>query len=184
VTTGGQYGIRRVAGRSLALLTLSSSLGAAVQQAVVPVGEVTALKARYPVVRFSLLSSFEVPEADLPLPRSPHAVASRAETVTLPAEVRRLDGQAVSIRGYMLPLAMEGDQVTDFLLTSSIDSCHFGTIGGMNEWIVVKMAGGQTVPFPKAVPITVFGRLSVGVERQAGLMSSLYRLAADVIAIH
>jgi hypothetical protein len=118
------------------------------------------------------------------LTRSPHSGKSSAAALDIPPEVSALDGRRVSIRGYMLPLAIEQDRVSEFILTSSIDSCHFGTVGLMNEWVLVSMAAGRHVPFPKAAPITVFGRLAVGPEMQGTLLTSVYRMTADAIAIH
>jgi hypothetical protein len=180
---------RRAAATAGIVLTLVSSVVPWTErlraQTVVPVDQVTALKARYPFVRFSLLSSFDVPDVRLgALKPSPHETRSPSKTLAIPREVARLDGQAVSIRGYMLPLAMDGDRVTDFLLTDSMDSCHFGTVGAINQWVLVTMVEGRAVPFPKAVPITTFGRLSVGLETRDGLLTSIYRLSGDMIAIH
>jgi hypothetical protein len=155
------------------------------QEAVVPGEQLNALKSQYPLVRFSLLSSFEVPETDLAgFSRSPHSAKSTTTTWLVPPEVKALDGQRASVRGYMLPLTNDGNRITEFILTASIDSCHFGTVGLMNEWILVEMAPGRSVPFPKAVPITAFGRLAVGPETDGEIVTSLYRMTADAIAIH
>jgi hypothetical protein len=131
------------------------------QEAVVSADRAAAMRPQYPYVRFSLLSDFEVPPlADDLFKLSPHAAASRKDRpLALPAPVRALNGQTVSVRGYMLPIDADGGKVTSFILTASMDSCHFGMIGQANEWIMVRMAPGRHVPFPKGVPITVFGRL-------------------------
>ncbi len=84
----------------------------------------------------------------------------------------------------MLPLDANAARVSTFLLTSSMDSCHFGMIGQANEWILVTMNAGRSVPFPKGVPITVFGRLSIHPDMRRGTLAALYTLSADAITVH
>jgi hypothetical protein len=165
---------------------LLSAAMAPSQDAVIPAERAAAMRAQYPYVRFSQLSEFEVPPlAEDVFKLSPHAAtASNDRTLALPPEVKALDGHAVSVRGYMLPIDVDGGKVTSFILTATIDSCHFGMIGQANEWIMVKMAPGRHVPFPKGAPITVFGRLSVAPQMAGGGLSQLYQLTADAIAIH
>jgi len=49
----------------------------------------------------------------------------------------------------MLPVDVTADGVRGFVLTSSIDSCHWGLIGLPNEWVLVDMADDRRVPFLK-----------------------------------
>jgi hypothetical protein len=46
------------------------------------------------------------------------------------------------------------------------------------------MAADRDVPFPKSLPITVFGRLAVRPELRNGGLAGLYALTADAIVIH
>jgi hypothetical protein len=84
----------------------------------------------------------------------------------------------------MLPIDVQAGRVTRFILTATIDSCHFGMIGQANEWVMVTMAAGRDVPFPKSQPITVFGRLAVHPEFRNGGLAGQYALTADAIVIH
>jgi hypothetical protein len=84
----------------------------------------------------------------------------------------------------MLPLETDAVGVSRFILTASVDSCHFGAVGQINEWVLVSVAGGRRVPFPKARLITVFGRLEVKPEWRGSALTSLYRMSAEMIAIH
>jgi hypothetical protein len=156
------------------------------QDAVVSNTAASELKARYPFVRFSVLAGFDVPKLDVDMfALSPHAATPLASgTLRIPPDVAALDGHAVSVRGYMLPVTLEGGGVTKFLLTATIDSCHFGMIGQANEWIMVTMAAGRHVPFPKGTPMTVFGRLAVKPQMRNGGLAGLYELTADVVTVH
>jgi hypothetical protein len=169
-----------------AALVLIAAVPIAPVGAVVSAERATAMRAQYPYVRFSLLSDFDVPPlaGDL-FQLSPHAsTPGKERTVTVPPAVKSFDGHNVSVRGYMLPIGVDGGRVTQFLLTSTIDSCHFGLIGQANEWIMVTMASGRDVPFPKSTPITVFGRLTIAPRLADGGLSSLYEMTAEAIAIH
>lgn len=167
-----------------ALIVAGPHLQGAAQDAVVPGSQVSALKDRYPYVRFSVLAGFDVPPLDIGVfDLSPHAAAAGGE-LHVPAEVQALDGRDVSVRGFMLPLDAEPDRVTRFILTATLDACHFGQIGQANEWVLVTMARGRHVPFPRFTPVTVFGRLAVHPRLRAGQLAGLYEMTADAIAIH
>lgn len=165
-------------------LVLALLLGA--QEAVVPGERASEMKREYPFVRFSLLAGFQVPELDNDVfGLSPHAAAAReGDVLSIPNEVHALNGQKVSVRGFMLPVDVEGGRVTRFILTASIDSCHFGMIGQANEWILVTMGPGRYAPFPKFTPITVLGRLDVRPEMRGDRLAGLYHMTADAIAVH
>ncbi len=100
----------------------------------------------------------------------------------VPDEVRALDGQQRSIRGFMLPLRFGSDGVSEFLLTASVDSCHFGIVPFITDWVHVEMAEG--VPFPGVDPITVFGTFHVDVETDGDDIVGIYRMEGQSVAIH
>jgi hypothetical protein len=171
----------------VALLTLLAlvSATAKAQDAVVTYEQISSLKDRYPYVRFSVLAGFDVPAlGDSVFELSPHAAAPGSGELHLPATVKALDGRQVSVRGFMLPLQTDSGRVTRFILTATLDSCHFGMIGQANEWILVAMTPGKHVPFPRLTPITVFGRLAVRPQMRAGRLAGLYEITADAIAVH
>jgi CheY-like chemotaxis protein len=119
---------------------------------------------------FSSLSGFEY-----------HPGMSKTE---LPADVRRAEGREVAITGFMLPIDVNGDGVSEFLLNASYDMCMFGmTAGAPHQWVHVQMADGRRAPFTH-VPIAVFGTLDIGEQRQNGRVMSMYRLRAEKVAVY
>jgi hypothetical protein len=146
----------------------------------------SALKRDYPYVRFELLGGFDVPElSGSAFTRSPHARLTPApKTLTVPAEVTALDGRRISVRGYMLPLEIADGGVRAFILTATIDACHFGALAQANQWMSVRVAPGRSVPPAFGTPITVFGTLAVRPEWESGTLTGLYRLTADAVAVH
>jgi hypothetical protein len=168
-----------------AALVVAAGATLIAQQAVVSSAEISGLKDRYRYVRFSLLAGFDVPAlGDGVFELSPHAAAPGDGELHIPADVQALDGRDVSVRGFMLPLDTDSGRVTRFILTATLDACHFGLIGQANEWMLVTMAPGRHVPFPRLTPITVFGRLAVRPRMRAGRLTGLYEMTADAVGIH
>lgn len=148
------------------------------QSPVVTPAEGSRLKASFPFVRFSTLASFDLPASEGVV----HVSTPPAADWALPPEVLSLHNRPVSIRGYMLPIDVAGGGVRSFILTSSIDSCHWGMLGLPNEWVLVEMAGMARVPFLKYQPVTVFGRLSVEPSFRGGRLGGLYQLRAEFMS--
>ena len=169
----------------IVLLGVCMSVPATAQPSVWSGAESSARKAEYPYTRWTLLSGFDVPELSGDLfSLSPHAAPARAEELVIPPDVRALHGTRVSVRGFMLPVEIEGPRVTRFIMTSTIDSCHWGMIGQAHEWVMVTMAPGRHVPFSKNLPLTVFGRMRVTPQMRGGGLAGLYEITADAITIH
>lgn len=154
----------------------------AAQSVVVPNDQINAVKREYPFVRFSQLTHLDAP---LP-PRHDQGSASRPAPAAslIPAGARAFHKQKVSIRGYVVPIDVDRRGISEFILSSNIDSCHFGVIGGPDEWIYVKMADDRRMPAPGTAPVTVFGVLDVGEDVKDGLVDSLYRMRVDRVALH
>jgi hypothetical protein len=128
-------------------------------------------KREYKFVRFEVLAEF-------PLRDTSDSSASK-----MPASISDLNGKRISIRGYMIPLEFGGG-VSSFILVPTLDLCHFGMVGLPNQWVLVKMKGGKKTRYSVYQPITVFGTLSAGESLDSSVMSSIYRMEADAIAIH
>jgi len=126
----------------------------------------------YQRVDFNKLSNYEY---ELPDPFDP---TPRTLLNEVPAAIKALNGKLVSIEGFMLPLDLNPEGVSQFMLNASIDMCYFGAPVRMNEWILVKMKGGKRAKFTH-LALNVKGRLEVGEEMKNGRVASLYRLEAD-----
>jgi len=126
----------------------------------------------YQRVDFNKLSNYEY---ELPDPFDP---TPRTLLNEVPAAIKALNGRLVSIEGFMLPLDLNPEGVSQFMLNASIDMCYFGAPVRMNEWILVKMKGGRRAKFTH-LALNVKGRLEVGEEMKNGRVASLYRLEAD-----
>ncbi len=101
------------------------------------------------------------------------------ETVNsqIPELVRQLDGQKVLLRGFMLPMKMEGVLTTEFLLIANSQLCCYGIVPPMNQWITVKVAGKGLKP-QQDVPLQIFGTLRVQPRIENGALAAIYHLDA------
>jgi hypothetical protein len=96
------------------------------------------------------------------------------EGAPLPPEVQALGGRNVGIFGFMLTLG-DSQRVTEFVLVESLWGCCFGAVPEVNQTILVRL-DPETPAEYSAAPMLVTGRLEVGEEREAGFVTSLYRI--------
>jgi len=105
------------------------------------------------------------------------------KSTALPPEVRSLDGQLVSLSGYMVPLELQGDQVLSFVLVRDQLMCCFGKTPAMNEFVMVSMSDRRSTPLVSDRPVTIWGRFQASEERDNGVVISLFRLEAEQVEI-
>jgi hypothetical protein len=166
------------------VLTSDAAMVAAQRQVVVPASEINALKREYTFIRFSQLTTSMMPVAP---PRHDLGNAPKPQSTAqslIPPDARAWNGRKVSIRGYVVPVDLDRSGIREFVLSASVDSCHFGVLGGPDEWIYVTMAEGTRIPGTGVSPVTVFGVLDVGEDVRSGVVDSLYRMRGERIAVH
>jgi hypothetical protein len=163
-------------------LAMSGSLAAGAQSLVVTAAEGATLAKAYPLAPFSLLSSFDVPfEADQLF----HEVVVKPSNgpLQIPPAVRALHDTKASVRGYMLPIDVDPSGVRTFVLTATLDSCHWGMVGLPNTWVWIQMAGDRRVPYVKDRPVVLFGSLDVDPRWLGTRLTGLYQMLADHMQI-
>ncbi len=79
-----------------------------------------------------------------------------------PEHIRRFDGVAARIEGWMIPGTIKQRRVLDFMLVRDNAACCFGAMPGADEWIHVEMAPGTSAEYWRYAKIAVEGRLTVG----------------------
>jgi len=96
----------------------------------------------------------------------------------VPPGVRELDGERVSVSGFMQPITLRKGKVTEFLLLRDRDTCCFGGTPQVNHWIGVNLTNAP-VAAKLGRPITVSGVLTVREIRAEGVIVGLYTMQAD-----
>lgn len=139
-------------------------------------------KGNFLPLSFAYLSSFEYEVPD------PFAMKEMTEDEIkrigdqVPPYITKLNQKLVAVKGFMVPIDVEGDKIISFILTYSRAACCFGQMPWYNEWIYVEMKDGQKAEFYNDIPITVYGDLEVGEEIEDGFVISLFRMKATEVA--
>jgi hypothetical protein len=102
-------------------------------------------------------------------------------THQIPRAIRELDGREVGVRGFMLPMKVDGGLVREFLLMRDQSMCCFGVVPKINEWVSVTMAG-RGVRAMMDQPVTVYGTLRVGEVYEQGVLAGLYQMDGTELA--
>ena len=58
------------------------------------------------------------------------------------ATASKMNGSLVRLRGFVIPLQMRGDQVTEFFLVPDFDSCKHATLPAPNQTVFVRTSKG------------------------------------------
>jgi hypothetical protein len=106
------------------------------------------------------------------------ALAAVKTDAMIPEAVRALNNRAVSVKGFMLPLKVEGGLVTELLIMKDQSMCCYGSTPKINEWVSVKMKS-KGVRALMDQPVTLFGTLHVGETRENGYLVGIYRLDGE-----
>ena|SRR5579862_9423291 len=137
------------------------------------------LPTRYLSVSFEQLSSFQFFVTDQMVDAKKDRLAGSDQILRqLPEEVRALDQKEVSLRGFMLPMKLDGRLTTEFLLLKNQGLCCYGNPPKITEWVNVRVNGKGVRPIMDQ-PITVCGTFHVGDVRENGDLLGIYRLDAD-----
>jgi len=141
---------------------------------------VSAGKPGYLNANFDKLAGFgfEVSDELLgPVTNDVAAVVAKTDAM-IPKPVHDLNNQNVAIKGFMLPLKVEGGLVTELLIMRDQSMCCYGTTPKINEWVSVKMKA-KGIKALMDQPVTLFGKLHVGEARENGYLVGIYRLDGE-----
>ncbi|HRE80049.1 MAG TPA: DUF3299 domain-containing protein [Opitutaceae bacterium] len=98
----------------------------------------------------------------------------------IPAEIRALDGKRITIKGYLIPLEIEGGRVRQAVLLRDLMSCCYGTIPALNSFVLIDCSQHSLAPTIETnVPVTLVGTLKVGEIREQDFLVGLYRLSNE-----
>lgn len=159
-----------------------ASNGAAV--AVAPLSPATPTPAvvapEFALAGFDILSGYNIEVSDEllgPVTNDLAAVTAKTEAL-IPTAVKALNQKRVALKGFMLPLKVEGGLVTEMLIMKDQSMCCYGSTPKLNEWVSIKMTGAGV----KAImdqPVTLFGKLHVGEMRENGYLVGIYRMDGE-----
>ena len=141
--------------------------------------------AEYTSVGFDKLAAFNFEASDdlLNAPTNSAALAAAAAKTAaqIPAAVKAFNQKRVALKGFMLPLKVEGGRVTEMLILRDQSMCCYGAVPKINEWVSVKMTGEGVRPIMDT-PVTMYGTLRVGEMRENGYLVGIYQIEGEKIA--
>jgi hypothetical protein len=135
------------------------------------------------LVGFDKLSgyTFEVSDDLLAPATNDTAAASAKAEAQIPSTVKALDKKRVAVKGFMLPLKVEGGVVTEMLIMKDQSMCCYGVVPKINEWISIKMLKDGVKPIMDQ-PVTLYGMLRVGEMRENGYLVGIYAMDGEKMA--
>lgn len=144
-----------------------------------PIAPVEEKTGDYLNVGFDRLASFTYEVADPPPAAAGAVTVAPPKTADqIPATVRALDQKRVALKGFMLPLKVEGGLITELLIMRDQSMCCYGSVPKITEWVSVKMTGKGVKPVMDQ-PITLFGKLRVGEIRENGYLVGIYQMDGE-----
>jgi len=136
----------------------------------------------YLPVSFSVLSGFAYTVPDEEKEMKKQIIAGTLKN-QVPAEVRALNNQKISIQGFILPSYMNENKLKSFVMMPNQMGCCFGMSPPFNGWIYVTMPGDGSVDWAQDAVVTVTGTFHVGETIDADGGMSLYRMDGEKIKI-
>ncbi|MBM3829835.1 MAG: DUF3299 domain-containing protein [Verrucomicrobia bacterium] len=154
-----------------------------VQTKVAPTNAPAALGAvqkdgEYLIVGFDRLATFnyDIPDDAPAATNTPTPSTPPKEQI--PPTVKAFDKQRVALKGFMLPLKVEGGLITELLIMRDQSMCCYGTVPKINEWVSVKMTGKGVKPIMDQT-VTLYGKLHVGEIRENGYLVGIYQMDGE-----
>jgi hypothetical protein len=138
----------------------------------------------YYQLSFDALSGFPSEAPNLSSARMNPNPGDKKPRSKVPESILALNGQKISVAGFMIPLMVEKNDVFSFILAQSRMTCCYGVVPKLNQWIYVKMDRGKKTEWMMDIPITVQGTLDVGAqfdEENKGWC--LYRMTSDNVVL-
>jgi hypothetical protein len=134
----------------------------------------------FPLAGFDILSGYPIEISDEllgPVTNDVAAVSAKTDAL-IPAKVKAFDKKRVALKGFMLPLKVEGGLVTEMLIMKDQSMCCYGTVPKIHEWVSVKMTDKGVKPLMDQ-PVTLMGKLYVGEMRENGYLTGIYRMDGE-----
>ncbi len=133
----------------------------------------------FETVGFDRLAGFnyEMPDESAVKTNAPAAPTKEQ----IPADIKALNSKRVALKGFMLPLKVEGGLITELLIMRDQSMCCYGTVPKINEWVSVKMTSKGVKPIMDQA-VTIYGSLKVGEMFENGYLVGIYALDGEKIA--
>ena len=124
--------------------------------------------------------TFEVTDELLGPVTNDLAAAAQKTNSKIPESVKSFDQKKVALRGFMLPLKVEGGLVTEMLIMKDQTMCCYGVTPRINDWVSVRMKSKGVRPLMD-LPVTLSGTMRVGEMRENGYLVGIYSMDGETL---
>jgi hypothetical protein len=100
---------------------------------------------------------------------------------SVPARWRQLDGKRVLFEGYMYASRSAAPQITEFQFVYNITKCCFSGPPRVQERVFVHTRNDELVPYYYGDLVKIVGTLHVKVEKDAGIVTTVYTMDVDQV---
>jgi hypothetical protein len=127
---------------------------------------------------FDLLSSFPYVIADAGTGASPEAIQAARTKDQVPSWIRALDRQRVVLTGFLMPLTFEGGLSTKFIMMKDLNTCCYGAVPNMNDYVIVTMKGKGVSPV-QDIPVRLVGTFRIEEKYEDNYLVSLFVMEGE-----
>lgn len=122
---------------------------------------------------FDKLSSFPYKITDVGTGASPEEIAAAMKKDQVPNWLHAYDNLKVALTGYMMPLQIENGRSKKFVMMRDINTCCYGAVPNMNDYVVVTMKG-DGIEVVQDIPVQLIGTFHVDQKYEGGYVVSLF----------
>lgn len=133
---------------------------------------------RYHDVNFYRLSGFNYPIVDASTGATAAEIEAGKKQDKIPAAIRFYDGKAVALTGFMLPITLESGLATKFILMRDTNTCCYGNVPNINEFVIVTMKGKGVRPV-QDIPVTLLGTFHILERYDEGYLLPIFEMTGD-----
>ena len=127
---------------------------------------------------FDKLSSFTYELVDAGTGATPEEIERHRQLDPVPEWVKAYDGKPVLLTGYMMPLTMDKGRSKKFVMMRDVNTCCYGAVPNMNDYLVVTMAGEGVEPI-QDVPVELLGLFRIDHRYEDGYVVSLFAMEGE-----
>jgi hypothetical protein len=122
---------------------------------------------------FDKLSAFPYKITDAGTGATPEEIQAAMKVDQVPSWIKIYDNQRVLLTGYMMPLQLENGRAKKFVMMRDINTCCYGAVPNMNDYVVVTMKG-QGAENVQDVPVELTGLFRIEQRYEGGYVVSLF----------
>jgi hypothetical protein len=129
-------------------------------------------------VGFEKLSAFPYTIVDSGTGATPQEIEAARKKDQVPDWIRVYQNKRVALTGYLMPLQVENGLAKKFIMMKDINTCCYGAVPNMNDYVVVSMKGEGVRPV-QDVPVELVGILRIEEKYENGYVTSLFQLEGE-----